>query len=376
MSITRVDIQGNMIVWALERSGKDVDAYLDSHPDVQAWIEERKKPTFKKLEGFAKSMNVPLGYLFLDEPPMEEMPIPMFRRNTRRLDINVYDKVMQMQDRQEWLADYKMRLGMEPLPFVGVHNVHDTAREVAERMRSLTELPICWVLDTHTVREALKNLTSVLEDLGVIVTYSGVVDTFGKRAINVNECRGFTLVNKYAPFIFINSKDAQSAQLFTLVHEFAHILTGYSSGYGDDNMENTSDNERLCDSTAALFLLPEVLLRELWVEVGENYEVLCKKLKVSRYVIARCAKDYGLITATHYFNLYREWMAESVVVQANATGSVDQYLLAIRRVSRIFLIHVNNALSRNMLLHTEAYRLTGMKGDTFRKVINNKYMYN
>ena len=43
------------------------------------------------------------------------------------------------------------------------------------------------------------------------------------RALSIDEFRAFAMVDEWAPLIFINSADTESAKLFSLVHEVAHI---------------------------------------------------------------------------------------------------------------------------------------------------------
>lgn len=211
-----------------------------------------------------------------------------------------------------------------------------------------------------------------IEDKGVIVTYNSVVGFNNSRPIPVRDCRGFTLVDDYAPFIFINSKDAKAAQMFTLIHEFAHVLMGYSAGVGEVNMEKASSLEQFCDKVAAGFLVPDLLFKEAWDAVGENYEVLSKRFKVSRFVLARRAMDWGFINREHFFWLYNSWINEPRL-KANYSQGGNFYPSAIKKSSRTFLIHVNNALNRNLLLHMDAYRLTGLKGDTFHKILSSPF---
>ena len=111
-------------------------------------------------------------------------------------------------------------------------------------------------------------------------------------------------------------------------------------------------------------------MREEWSKVGENYEVLAKRFKVSRFVIARRAKDIGFISEQHYYSIYRQWKNENTNIQTKQTGGGVFIQTAIKKTSRTFLIHVNNAISSNRLLHMDAYRLTGLKGDSFHKIIN------
>lgn len=373
MSRVKLNIDKSILAWAIERSGKDCCAYLEQHPKVKEWVDGLDRPTLKQLERFAKELFVPMGYLFLPTPPVETMPIPLFRRINDKLDINVYDTVNELQERQEWLSGYLHQRDFSKVPFVGIHRVEDGIDKVCSSMRRILGLPVNWMMEYSKVDDALRFLTETIENLGVVITYNSVVGFNNKRPIAVEECRGFALVDDYAPFIFVNSRDAKYAQMFTLVHEFAHILTGYSAGLGNSDISSTDITEQFCDAVAAAYLVPENLLKEVWTEVGENYEILSKKLKVSRFVIARCAKDYGLITKEHFFALYQKWKAEPLVHKEIKGSGGDFRRTAIKRVSRLFLIHVSNAVENNALLYMDAFRLTGLKGDTFRKVVDSPF---
>lgn len=373
MSIARIHINRDLLIWAVERIGKTVDEYAQENPKFQQWLDGTKLPTFKNIEQFARKFCVPLGYLFLENPPQETFPIPFFRSNVNKChNINVYDTIIEMRERQDWLSSYLRKMDFERIDFAGIFTVKNNVREVCDKIREILSLPCNWAFEFKTVDDALKYVTRKMEDKGIIVSYNSVVGFNNSRPIPVKDCRGFTLTDDYAPFIFINSKDAKVAQMFTLIHEFVHVLIGYSAGVGEMNMEHSSDLEQFCDRVAAEFLVPELLFVEAWKAVGENYAVLSKQFKVSRVVLARRAMNLGLISREHFFRLYNGWINEPKVETNDRRGG-NFYPSAIKKNSRIFLIHVNNALNRNMLLHMDAYRLTGLKGDTFHKILNSPF---
>lgn len=111
---------------------------------------------------------------------------------------------------------------------------------------------------------AVSKLTEMLEFAGVFVAYNGIVGNNTHRKVKVNECRGFALVNNVAPYIFINSSDAPVAQLFTLIHETAHIMLGVSAGHAEADTLSDDVTERYCDKVAAEFLVPAQELRVVW----------------------------------------------------------------------------------------------------------------
>ena len=102
------NIHPNMLIWAIQRASHDVNAYLNENDKVRSWVEGEKHPTARQLEEFASKMYVPYGYLFLNAPPAESMPIPLFRGSASSSDmnLNVYETVQTMQYRQEWAEEY------------------------------------------------------------------------------------------------------------------------------------------------------------------------------------------------------------------------------------------------------------------------------
>ncbi|HUG42217.1 MAG TPA: helix-turn-helix transcriptional regulator, partial [Longimicrobiales bacterium] len=80
----RAEVRPEMIVWARERAGLDPDALRRRFPRLGEWERGAAQPTLKQLEAFAKAVWVPIGYLFLADPPVETVPLPDFRAGRGR----------------------------------------------------------------------------------------------------------------------------------------------------------------------------------------------------------------------------------------------------------------------------------------------------
>jgi len=78
---TEVNINANMLTWAIARAGYDLLEFTNKVPNLTERIKGDKKPTVKQLEDFSKKVHLPFGYLLLPEPPKEKLPIPFFRTN-------------------------------------------------------------------------------------------------------------------------------------------------------------------------------------------------------------------------------------------------------------------------------------------------------
>ena len=374
MSAQRLHIAPKILSWVIERRGLDVNEYCQKDEKFEKWLNGEQDPTFRQAEEFAKSNYVPMGYLYLEEPPVETMPIPFFRSMKRKVEnLNVMDTVKILGERQSWLSGYLRSENLGGLAFVGSVNTSMGVGSVASRMHELLDLPQDWAFTLPTVDKAIKDLTDRLENIGCIVVFSSTVGFSNARSIDVNDCRGFCLVDKDAPFIFINSKDAKQAQLFTLAHEFAHILLGYSAGMGADEGMALSAKEAFCDRLAAVFLAPADLFMEMWKKTGGNIDTLVRRFKVSRWVVARRAHELGLMSDDAYWSVVNQWKAEPMSEPKRKSGPVPFAIRAVRNNGRVFLVHLNNALSSQKIMHRDAYRLTGMKGDTFHSVVKSNY---
>ncbi len=343
--------------------------FITKFPRLEKWLNGEKSPTFKQLEVFSKKVYLPLGYLFLPEPPPEKLPIPFFRTNAKQAEtvsINVYDTILILQQRQDWLKNYLQENDFEKLPFVGkfinIFNIDDIVRDIRQTL-NLTEN---WASNFATWQEAQDYLIQNVEDKGIITVFNGVVENNGHRKIPVDECRGFVLVDQVAPFMFINNSDSKAAQMFTIVYELAHIWTGHSAGFDFRKLEPANDSiEILCDKVAAEFLVPASMLNIIWQET-QDFKRLSRYFKVSEIVIARRALDTNKISKQHFLNFYNEYINREIARKENQPSGGDFYATTPKRLSPTFAYHINNAIKSNQLLYRDAYRLTSLKGDTFQ----------
>lgn len=375
---TRIEnINSEIINWAITRAGNSLEEFYVDNPDVLDWIEGNKKPTIKQLENFTHKVHVPFGYMFMNKPPKEEIPIPFFRTGTTprdKVSLNVYHTIQIIKDRQNWLTNYLKESDYPDLSFVGKYNVNTEYKEIANDIRKTLKLPVNWASKLGTWEQALDYLTLQIEEIGIIINFNGIVGNNTRRKISVEECRGFVLVNNKAPFLFINSADAKAAQMFTLLHEVAHIWLGESAGFDNKHMLPADDpTELLCDKVAAEFLVPEVFFREKW-KSSQNIKHLSRIFKVSPIVIVRRALDLDLITKPSFFEFYNNYIAEFKNKKENQSSGGNFYATAKKRISLRFASYVNNAVNENNLLYRDAYKLTSLKGNTYEKFIN-EYLY-
>ena len=124
--MNRVGVDPKLLRWASGRSGRGFDYLQKRFPELEAWERGSALPTFRQLEEFAKATYTPIGYLFLHEPPVEELPVADFRTmdggDVRHPSPDLLDTLYLCQQRQDWFRDEARTAGEPPLEFVGSYN--------------------------------------------------------------------------------------------------------------------------------------------------------------------------------------------------------------------------------------------------------------
>lgn len=372
--MVKVDVSPGVLQWAAHRAGKEDQIKLE-FPNWDKWVSNEKQPTLKQLENVAKATSTPLGFFFLPAPPVERLPLPHYRttddRPTNNPSPNLLDTVHTMQRRQDWMRDYLIDIGFDPLDFVGVSNVNQSAKEIAVAIRKRLGLEHGWAATCRTWQDALRMLLQKIEEIGILAVVNGIVGNNTRRKLDVEEFRGFVLVDRYAPLIFVNGADGKAAQMFTLAHELAHIWLGASAAFDLQQLQPAdNETEKKCNIVAAEFLVPEAELRQYWIGIRhdeERFQLIARKFKVSEVVAARRVLDLGLITQSDFFDFYQNRYLRGLQEAPDTSGG-DFYAVQPYRISRRFARAVISATAEGKLLYQEAYRLTGVKGKTFAEL--------
>lgn len=374
--MTKVEVKPSVLQWAMKRAHR-LDKLKDQFPHIDKWISQESQPTLKQLEKLAKATSIPLGYFFLSNPPEEKLSIPHYRtvkdEGAGQPSPNLLETVQTMERRQQWMRDYLIRLGNQPLDYVGRANLSTNPKLVARNMRKTLGLENDWASKQPNWQEALRTLIKKIEDIGIVVVINGIVGNNTHRKLDVAEFRGFVLIDDYAPFIFVNGRDGKAAQMFTLAHELAHVWYGASAAFDLANLQPADIKiENMCNEAAAEFLAPEDELFHLWKRVGtseDRFKQIARHFKISEIVAARRALDLKLIAKEDFFLFYEAYVKRlrQEEEETKTDGGGNFYAIQNMRIGRRFAEAVIRAAKEGALLYREAYRLTGLSGTTFDK---------
>jgi Zn-dependent peptidase ImmA (M78 family) len=371
----RVDIKPELLTWARKRAGLEVDALSHRFPKITAWENGTVRPTLKQVEDFAKATHTPVGLLFLEEPPVENVPIPDFRtiRNKAisRPSPDLLDMIYVCQQRQEWHRDYARSERISPPAFVGSASLNSSVESTAATMRHALGFDIEERRKIPTWTDALRLFISQADEAGIMVMCSSVVLNNNYRPLDPDEFRGFALSDSLAPLVFINGADTKAAQMFTLAHELAHIWLGQSAVSDSQALAIPEHQvERWCNNVAAEFLVPLEILRHEYDDgpsLRSELDRLARRFKVSTLVILRRIHDAKGLTKQEFWSEYENELERLLAISRGSGGNF--YLTQAARVSKRFARALVISTLEGQTLHRDAFRMLGFaKLDTFQKL--------
>ena len=370
----RVDVKPELLRWARERARLDVALLVRRFPRYLEWEQGTARPTLKQLETFARTSRVPVGYLFLSEVPIEEVPIPDFRTvGDSAIECpspELLDTVYLCQQRQDWYREFARAEGEAPRPFVGSASVDSDVEATAAHMRRA----LGFDLDEHdtlpTWSAALRRFAEQAEALGVLVMISGIVGNSTTRRLAPEEFRGFALADPLAPVVFVNGADTKAAQMFALAHELAHLWLGESALSGVTVRPTPAHRvEAWCNRVAAELLLPGQVVRaahDASADLFSETQRLARSFKVSTLVVLRRLKDVGRLGEEEFRVAYRDEIGRLNARPAAGGGSFHPTLRV--RVGRRFGHALVTSTLEGRTSFSESLRLFGIrKMSTFRE---------
>ncbi len=377
-------INPEILRWAISRSNlsfEEVAEKINVKPEkFYEWVSGNALPTFNQAMMFAKKLHIPLGYLYLSNPPTESLPLPDFRRVQDRgeaVSPDLLDNINQILRKQQWYREYLVSENAEPKKFIGFYNLKSDPVEVASSIAGHLGID-------DTLRGKARNWDDFLriaiqhaERNGILVMSSGVVGNNNYRKLKVTEFRGFAISDAYAPLIFLNSNDAKAAMIFTFIHELAHLWIG-ESGISNQilNFENNNkypEIETFCNQVAAEVLVPTDDFLQNWQNgnaIEDNLYALVRRYRVSSIVILRRAFDLGKINRKVFFEAYdaelKKQKPPGGSQPENQSGNF--YNTFFSRHSRLFATLVISEAFEGKLLFRDAARLLNVKVKTLEGI--------
>lgn len=275
---------------------------------VSDWENDHSLPTWIHIEKLSKLYNVPELLFFSKDVIHKNKIIPDYRVGVDKEDDHQIKKLINLvETRQKWLEKNLKDSGFPKSNIQGAGINKTTPKDLAlfikEKLEINTE-KIKVFSGVHGRRKTLSYLIEKAEAAGIFVG-----KTISYHRLKVEDMRGLFISNDYCPFIVLNRKDALSAQIFSLIHELAHVFR--KSDAVSNTLDFRSTNQKInseevfCNKVAAELLLPE---DELTAQFYNKFDIdnLSEIYKVSKIFIFYRLKELGKIRGQEQDDLEKE----------------------------------------------------------------------
>ena len=229
---------------------------------VLSWETGESAPSFTQLENLAKAYQVSPLLLLSPVAIPRQKAIPDFRSGDLSEGKERINKLVNLViKRQGWLGEKLTALGFGKNKIVGSGKHLSSPDALAEHIIKKLDINHSDIISfsgESGKEKTLKYLVGLLEKQQVFVG-----KTIAEHKLTVKEMRGLFINNDLAPFIVLNRKDAVAGQIFTLMHEVAHLFRA-TEGISTVDFrtldkryaKDVNAEEVFCNATAAAVLIP------------------------------------------------------------------------------------------------------------------------
>jgi Zn-dependent peptidase ImmA (M78 family) len=321
---------------------------------VTQWESGAVRPTVTQLRSAAAVYKRPLGVFFLPSPPSGFDAMREFR-TLPGTEAGEWSPALHAEYRRaELQREFALELAEieddPPSTAWLLETSPEDEEEIAAaaRARLLERAPRSLPRGSGDPYQHLNAWVAALEEVGILVL------TTMRGGVSTQEMRAFSLYYEALPVIMVNGGDAAHGRLFSLLHEYAHLLL-HSSGLCDvvTDLRATTPDRRLearCNSIAAAILLPrDAVLAHAEVRARESrpdtwdYESL--RLAATSFGVSAEAFLRRLVTlgraSREFYQLRRDEFLSAYdedEVRGRATGGGNWYRNTARDLGKAAIL--------------------------------------
>lgn len=370
-------VKPELLQWARETSGfsiADVSKKLKkAEQEILDWENGLAAPTYSQLEKLAYDIyKRPLAVFFLPEPPMESTPQQEFRTlpdaDLSNLLPNTHMQFRNARAFQLTLAELYGGKNPErrPLFYKFELDPNKSIVKQADFIRSELNAEIDVRSKFKDDDDALKHWISEIENQGIFVF---------KNSFKQKEISGFCLNDDEFPIIYINNSTTKTRQIFSLLHELAHILLGVNGigKFTDEYIAYLDSKEQalevFCNKFASEVLIPEEDFNHQIHDLPDEIDLydmddivfnLSRRYCVSREVILRKFLDLKKVSEHIYLEKVKIWNNQMKPLNRGNWYATQNAYLSSRFTREIVSKHYNHKLSLE-----EASEYLGIKPKNF-----------
>lgn len=266
------------------------------------------------------------------------------------------DQILLIKEKRDLAVKYQTYDREYDYSYIKSVNIEENPEDIAFRIIKLLDIDVINRKSWKTKYEALNSWKAAFENIGVLI--------FQISKINVNEMRGFSISEIPYPTIVLNRDDSHLGRIFTLIHEFCHLMLkkgGICTLEKKD--EKASKIEQFCNAVAGAVLVPMNPLLELVIDhlsqVWEENELkILRKMFWANYeVILRRLLTLDKTNKKFYKKKREEW---SKIPPSERKGGFERIYEKVTRTHPINYIKIvfNAMQENNITIHDVSYYLS------------------
>ena len=373
-----VNVEPSVFKWLIDSSGwtrEEIAKRLKTTlQNIEKFESGEKKPSLRQLEELSIIFKRPLA-AFLLSKPLAEKPKPKDYRKlpnkTNKFDkktILVMRKTRRLQELSKELSrniEYETRSRIEKV------KISDNSEQIALSYRKKFNLTEEKQRKFKTPYELFNYLRDIFEDQNIFLF---------QFSMPVEDARGFVFVDESPSVIVVNTKDSIEARIFSLMHEFAHILLWESVIDLPDATHSYRDNiEKWCHEFASSFLLPNEIAKAIFesnkvkLTQKETLKALSNRYKVSKAMLLLNMLKLKYIERKDYDAILRHYKMEIKPVKEKGKkggGGIPSEIKCLSEKGNKFISLVANNYDRNYITYTDALSYLSIKSKNFDKVLS------
>lgn len=381
----KANITPKILKWARESARMSEEAAASkvsiTVDKLKEWENGDSQPTIKQAETLAKSYRRPFALFFLPDIPRDFQPLQDFRKkDAKPLSTGSIFIIREIQQKQAWIKDVYEDNKETPLTFVGRYDLKSNPVAVANDILATLDIAPSNYKKGNPIAEWIEKA----ELKGIFISRTSFIHS--RLKLDSDELQGFSIADRHAPFVFVNSDDWNAPQLFTLVHELAHIWIA-ASGISNEIEPEIKHKDKLhpvelfCNEVAANALMPINLMRTFSMstfESSHNLFRVSKELGISPFAFLFRALSLNIISLDSYRKLKREAdidfknfllkEEEKKTKQKLQKGGPDYYRLLVNKNSHLFTQVVMDAFRGGVIEPTQASSLLNTQINNFSKL--------
>ena len=380
----RAFITPKVLQWARESARMTLETAakkVGKTPEIiDEWESGNSQPTIRQAESLAKAYRRPFAILFLPEIPRDFQPLQDFRQKTAiPLGTASIFIIREIRQKQAWISEIFEEYGEEQPPFVGKFSIQTKPITVAHDILETLQIDPTNYSNDNPIKEWIEKA----ESKGIFISRTSFIHS--RLTLDKEEIQGFSIADKFAPFVFVNSDDWTAPQLFTLVHEIAHIWIN-ESGISNEIVAELKDRDKIhpvelfCNEVAANALMPIDIMNNLGINVFDNCHsvfTVAKKIGISSFALLVRAFHLKLISRDSFINLKKEAESnfkdflkreeEKKARLKEKKGGPNPYLLRLNKNSHLFTKFVLDAYRGGRIEPTQASFLLNTQVNKFHR---------